>query len=273
MSLVIDASSMIGSYTERFTVPVAAERWIAAAVAAMADLSDRHTIQAFATWTHLTRLRKDSRRKPITAGQAVSVRRSVKAAIVFLAWLRTEGLNLETVGQGDLDRWLADGPTTRQYARDLVLWAVRTKRATNISIPARLKNSPTQALDEDERREISHRLLGDDRLDARDRVAGLLNLLYAQPFSVIIRLTADHVVVREKNVLLHLGKELLELRPELGSLLQQIAAATARSGKSTLLGSSPESVRASTSAISLSLPDSSGWVSGPCPAARRPSAI
>ncbi|MFF2852996.1 hypothetical protein ACFVT5_42960 [Streptomyces sp. NPDC058001] len=70
---------------------VAAERWTAAAVAAIADPSDRHTIQAFATWTHLIRLRKYSRRKPITAGQTVPARRSVKAAIDFLAWLRAEG--------------------------------------------------------------------------------------------------------------------------------------------------------------------------------------
>ncbi|BAC67866.1 MULTISPECIES: hypothetical protein [Streptomyces] len=220
-----------GALPRRDEQLVAAERWIAAAVAAIADLSDRHTIQAFATWTHLTRLRKYSRRKPITAGQAVSARRSVKAAVGFLAWLRAEGLNLEAVGQRDLDRWLEGGPTTRQYARDLVLWAVRTKRATNISIPARLKNSPTQALDEDERREIAHRLLGDDQLDARDRVAGLLSLLYAQPFSVIIRLTADHVVVREKSVLLRLGKEPLELSPELGNLIQQIAADRRRDGQ------------------------------------------
>ncbi|MEV7737870.1 hypothetical protein AB0O75_38365 [Streptomyces sp. NPDC088921] len=48
---------------------------------------------------------------------------------------------------------------------------------------------------------------------------------------MIIRLTADHVVVREKNVLLHLGKEPLELRPELGSLLQQIATDRRRDGQ------------------------------------------
>ncbi|MBK3579697.1 hypothetical protein JHN63_39075 [Streptomyces sp. MBT65] len=62
-----------------------------------------------------------------------------------------------------------------------------------------LKSSPTQALDEDERREIAYRLLCDDHLDTRDRAVGLLNYLYAQPSSLIIRLTADHVVVREKS--------------------------------------------------------------------------
>ncbi|MBW8707639.1 hypothetical protein MBT84_49180 [Streptomyces sp. MBT84] len=68
-------------------------------------------------------------------------------------------------------------------------------------------------------------------LDARDRVAGLLSLLYAQPFSVIIRLTADHVVVREKTVFLRLGKEPLELFAELGNLVQQIAADRRRAGQ------------------------------------------
>jgi hypothetical protein len=145
----------------------------------------------------------------------VSARRSVKAAIDLLAWLRAEGLDLETVGQRDVGRWLEGVPTTQQYTRDLVLWAVRTKRAANISIPARHKTAPSQALDEDERKEIAHRLLHDDRLDARDRVGGLLNLLCAQPFSVIIRLTVDPVVVREERVILLLGKEPLEPSPDL----------------------------------------------------------
>lgn len=47
----------------------------------------------------------------------------------------------------------------------------------------------------------------------------------------IIRLTADHVVVREKGVLLRLGKEPLELSPELGNLIQQIAADRRRDGQ------------------------------------------
>lgn len=48
---------------------------------------------------------------------------------------------------------------------------------------------------------------------------------------MIIRLTADHVVVREKSVLLRLGKESLELSLELGNLIQQIAADRRRDGQ------------------------------------------
>ncbi|MFG3274495.1 hypothetical protein [Streptomyces luteogriseus] len=225
---VLVAADLLPHRDERLA---AAERWITAAIAAITDPADRRTIQAFATWTHLTRLRKHSRRKPITAGQTTSARRSIKAAIDFLAWLRAENLSLETVRQRDVDRWLDGVPSTLQCARDLVLWAVRTKRASDISIPARLKNTPTSALDEDERREIALRLLSDDQLDTRDRVAGLLNLLYAQPFSLIIRLTTDHVIVRGQTVLLRLGKEPLELSPELGHLVAKIAADRRRAGQ------------------------------------------
>ncbi|MFI0538165.1 hypothetical protein ACH3VS_04670 [Streptomyces sp. WSLK1-3] len=152
-----------------------------------------------------------------------AARRSVSAGIAFLTWLRVEGLTLETVDQRDVDRWLEGVPATAHYARDLVLWAVRNRRARNIIIPARLKNSPTPALDSDERRSMANRLLDDDRLDARDRVAGLLNLLYAQPFSTIIRLTTEHVRTHGQAVHLTLGKEPLELPPELGRLVKQIA--------------------------------------------------
>ncbi len=91
-----------------------------------------------------------------------------------------------------------------------------------------------------------------------NRVAGLLSLLYAQPFSVIIRLTADHVVVREKTVFLRLVRSLLSYSPNWATLFSRsrpTAAALARSGRSRLRGCSPGFVPASISATSLSLPD------------------
>jgi hypothetical protein len=197
----------------------AAERWIAGAVATITDPVDRRTVQAFASWTHLTRLRKHSRRKPLTFGQSASARRSVKAAIDLLAWLRHNGLTLATVDQRDLDRWLDGLPTTLQCARDLVLWAVRTGRAHNISIPPRSKGTPTEALDEDKRSDTANRLLDDQEVNPYDRVAGLLTLLYAQPTSTIVQLTINQVVERDGTVLLSLGLEPLELPTELGQIV------------------------------------------------------
>lgn len=115
-------------------------------------------------------------------------------AIELLRWLRSQGTSLAECRQDHLDLWLdARTSRTRFEARPFVQWAVRTKRATKISIPV-MPRERTHALplDADERWTLARRLLHDDTLDDRDRVAGALVLLCAQKVTNVAALTVGH---------------------------------------------------------------------------------
>jgi hypothetical protein len=68
----------------------------------------------------------------------------------------------------------------------------------------------------------SPRILADDTLDLRDRVAGCLLLVFAQPVTRLARLTADDVEDHTRPVRLRLGPEPLELPEPLGTLVAEL---------------------------------------------------
>ncbi len=86
----------------------------------------------------------------------------------------------------------AHGPTHRQEAGHFVRWAAR-QNLTGLAFPVTRWQGPARALDDHARREAARRLLHDDTLNIRDRLAGLLVLLYAQKTAMIGRVTISHL--------------------------------------------------------------------------------
>jgi integrase len=86
-----------------------------------------------------------------------------------------------------------------------VRWAAN-QRITTLSFPATRWHGPTRALDDQARWDATRHLLHDDTLAARDRLAGLLVLLYAQPVARISRLTIDQVATDDTTVRIRLGR-------------------------------------------------------------------
>ncbi|MFJ3723185.1 hypothetical protein ACIPYQ_11510 [Streptomyces sp. NPDC090045] len=105
-------------------------------------------------------------------------------------------------------------------ARPFVRWAVRGKFASEISIPARPRQIFHRPLDAYERWATARRLLNDDSIETRDRVAGLAVLLQGQYPARACRLTTAHVTHDENGVTLRLNRTPLRLPPLDGLVLQ-----------------------------------------------------
>jgi integrase len=79
-----------------------------------------------------------------------------------------------------------------------------------------------RALDDQARWDAARRLLHDDTLNARDRLAGLLVLLYAQPVARISRLTTGHVTTDGMTVRIRLGPAPITLPGPVADLTRQL---------------------------------------------------
>ncbi|MEV6110971.1 hypothetical protein AB0L59_00265 [Streptomyces sp. NPDC052109] len=199
------------------------ERWIEFKTAALDDPDHRQLITAYARWDRVARIRRRARGKPIAASTADIAQTQISKAVLFLAWLKDQGETLATCRQTHIDLWLTSEPHQGPYAAGpFVAWAVRSKFASQISIPTRARRVSYRPLDADERWTITRRLLNDDSFETKDRVAGLMVLLYGQTPARTCRLTTAHVLHDEDGVALRINKTPLRLPPPLDALVLQL---------------------------------------------------
>lgn len=199
------------------------ERELPQRLASIAAARERSLVKSFFTWNHLRRLRRVSNRQPLTYGQLAAARIDITAVVNLLAWLQSRQLSLASCTQADIDHWLDEGLRWEQAATQTFLrWAVKHRHCRPISIPNARPPSPRHTIEEDERWRTIHRLLHDDELDLIIRVAGLLLLLFGQPLSRIVRLTASDIVEADKKVTVALGPEPLQLPPPLDALVLRL---------------------------------------------------
>jgi len=201
------------------------ERWIDQTIAAIGQSDQQRLIRAFAVWHLLRRLRQRVGDGHATPGQAHELRTRVRAAIGFLDWLAAHQPTLGTCRQADLDRWRAAGNHSDRHAiNEFLRWAVDHRLARDLDIPSRSWAGPAEPVDAASHWQAARRLLTDPTVSPADRVAGLLVLLYAQPVSVIARLTVDQVVRDHTGVLLRLGEAPVHLPAPLDQLVLGLAA-------------------------------------------------
>ncbi|GAA2121376.1 hypothetical protein GCM10009759_71020 [Kitasatospora saccharophila] len=199
------------------------ERWLPETVAAIGDPDERALIRSFATWFHLNKLRRRSRRRPLTYGQFQTARGDVRAAIRLLAWLREHGSSLASCTQADIDRWLTSDQPGRLLVRNFLIWSARRGHCRPLAVPGRRSSRGQGALaDAHLRWSISRRLLHDTALATGDRVAGCLVLLYGQSVSRITHLTTEHVHDDGRTVHLSLGARPLEVPDPLAGLVREL---------------------------------------------------
>ena len=198
------------------------ERFLDNVLATRTNPGQREILHRYAVWHLLRRLRRRNNGQATTHEQYAVVHQHVRAAVVLLDWLAAQHLTLGSCGQADLDRWLSGSEASHRYqAGHFVRWAAR-QRLTALSFPATRWQGPARALDDQARWQAARRLLHDDTLGARDRLAGLLVLLYAQPVARISRLTTGHVTVHDTTVRLHLGSAPITLPGPVADLTRQL---------------------------------------------------
>ncbi len=57
-------------------------------------------------------------------------------AVEFLEWLPAGGRGLGELQQGDLEEWLSTPPTTRWQVHAFIVWAVDSRLAKGVRMPA-----------------------------------------------------------------------------------------------------------------------------------------
>lgn len=183
---------------------------------------DRQVLRTYATWRLLHRLRRKSADGRPTAGAAYRVRDQTAEASRFLVWLRDHDTSLASLSQADLDAWLAQRPRSRRLLIGFLTWAHDQRLAPKLELPWPPARDPVGLVADDQRWRVARRVLSDDTLEPRDRVAAALLLLYGQTAARITRLTRADIDDESGQVTLRLGKDHIVLPPPLDQLIQQL---------------------------------------------------
>lgn len=187
-----------------------------------AHADDRELLRTYATWWLLHRLRRKAEHGHPTEFAAHRVREQTADAARFLAWLREHDKTLSSATQADLDRWWSIRPQARRRLPGFLRWAQSRGLLADVDAVYAPAGDPTSFVGDDHRWDIARRMLADDAVETRDRVAALLLLLYAQPAARIVRLTRASLQVDDREVRLRLGTDHVVLPPPLSDLIQRL---------------------------------------------------
>lgn len=198
------------------------DAFIRAQVARLPDGEDRARLRAFAVWQIQHDLKRRERRQQATRSSERLARAQISVAVELISWLHKHGMTLRDLRQEHLDRWIADGSTYHRRIRAFLAWARRGGLLPGLDAPRAEPRRHTDPLDADQRLRLVGTLLADDTLDLRDRVAGCLLLIFAQPITRLARLTVDDVDDDARPIRLRLGPEPLELPEPLGTLVAEL---------------------------------------------------
>jgi hypothetical protein len=196
------------------------EQWLAGLLGRAGDPATRRLVQSFATWQVMRRLRRSAAASTRPRSPTAHARNQIKAAAAFLDWLASRGQSLAGCSHADIDDWLATGPGAWQV-RGFLAWAGRNGHcpAFSVSGPGRTQGTATSP---DQRWAHAALLLNDTSLDATDRVAGCLLLLYGQQLSRVAALTTGQVARRDDAVLIRFGKHDVPVPEPLGQALLEL---------------------------------------------------
>lgn len=197
--------------------------WLDHALQATEDPRDRQHAAEWARWQLLNDLNYRARRGRLKSRSMYHARSQVTHAVAFLNWLHTQGATLTTCRQDHVDRWFAHPCTTRVRVISLLRWAHARGLIARLSIPSNAKPPAYRTLSADQRDALITRLARDETLDLRDRVAGLLVLLYGQPIARIARPRTTDIVHHDNETLLRLATEPVVIVEPLATLLRSLA--------------------------------------------------
>jgi hypothetical protein len=144
---------------------------------------DRAQVRAFSIWRVQHDLARRERHGRTGEQSAQSSLRLVRAAVELSLWAGARGLTLSQLRQEDLDGWLEERSSTVAIVGPFLSWAARGRVMAPLDAGRRRDRSHVEPISNEERLSVAKRLLHDEQIDLRDRVAGLLILIYAQPLT------------------------------------------------------------------------------------------
>jgi hypothetical protein len=190
------------------------------------DGPDRVHLRTFATWKVHHDLARKERQGTARRHSDMAARVKVRVAADLLAWLAEHEITLATLQQEHLDWWLTDGAEHRKRVRAFITWTVRHHITAPLTVLPPATHRHADPLEADRRRALLRTLLTDEQLDLRDRVAGLLIVLFSQRISHLVLLTKDDVAEHDGELFLAIGRDPLLLPEPLATLTRALKHAT-----------------------------------------------
>jgi hypothetical protein len=203
---------------------------------------DRAQIRAFSLWQVQHDLARRERHGRATGRSADNSLRLVRAAVELCTWGAGRGLTLAQLRQEHLDHWLEAGSSTTTSIRPFLRWAARGGLIAPLDAGRRRAWALVEPISNEQRLSVVRRLLNDEDALLRDRVAGCLILIYAQPLTRILGLSVDDVAVDGDRVWIHLGREPVELPEPLAQLTAALIRDPAGRASTAIAGAAPPSL-------------------------------
>ncbi|MGP3756898.1 hypothetical protein [Streptomyces sp. IBSNAI001] len=198
------------------------EKWLPKVLGRLPDAGERRLVERWARWQPLRRLHRQPAHSPTSAGQACGIRQEIRAVVRLLEWLNGQGHSLAACTQHHIDDYLATGSAERLRIRSFLHWTSRHQHTRALTAPFYTSSLAADIVAADTRWRLVHRLIQEPGLDVRDRTAGLLLLLFAQPPSRICALTRDDVLDDGATLRLRLGTHPAEIPPPLDTMVREL---------------------------------------------------
>ena len=195
------------------------EAWARTRLAAVSDVEHAQLLRQFTTWHLLPKMHAAARRAPLTAGARHHAAAAVTQAEDLLGWLTARGLKPSGIGQRDLDAWHAE--RRDRAARVFLRWAVASRHMPSLDLPAEVRTHRAP-ISQHRRLTWTQRVLTDESIELRTRVAASLLLLFAQPVVRLVRLTVDDVIRHGDDVHLRLGNPATPVPAPFSQMLIQL---------------------------------------------------
>ncbi|MCW3768763.1 hypothetical protein EU811_21680 [Arthrobacter sp. TS-15] len=184
------------------------EQWLASKISDLPDDGTTQTIERFATWHHLKRIR-DRATDPTVNLETVThaAKQEITEAAKLLIWLRnTHGIGADELRQAHIDEYLSIGPSTHKHVRNFARWLNRQGRRPygKLDVPFRPAHS-VPMITQQERIELVRNCLDYNHVITSTRLAGLILLLWAHPINKIVMLSRADIESTPEGMFLKLG--------------------------------------------------------------------
>jgi integrase len=202
------------------------QAWLDRRLEALAGHPHVRVLRQFGLWHQLPRMRARAAAGPLRATARQYAQSRFLQAEAFLTWAADAGLQPAALTQADIDTWYATHLAhQRQAVRVFLVWAAGHGHIPgHLDIP-RQAPSTGQAITQQRRIALLGRFATDTSIAIRPRAAACLLLLYAQPLSRILHLTAGDLVRDDDGqTWLRLGDPPSPVPPPFDALLHQLAA-------------------------------------------------
>ena len=183
-------------------------------------------LRQFGQWHQLPAMRARAAAGPLRPTACQYAKNRFTQAQAFLAWAGAAGVRPSDLTQAHIDGYYNNSRAHQRLAvRAFLTWA-----ASQGHIPARLdiprqQASPGQAITQQRRLDLLRRFATDTTVPIRPRAAACIMLLYAQPLTRILRLTAGDLTRDDDGrTWLRLGDPPSPVPPPFDDLLHQLAA-------------------------------------------------